>query len=118
MIQIIPKEHLMNYPCSVVAVASALNLKDKDIEIPDKLKSDGYLTLEEMNKYIRKNLKVKKKEYFKRDERKTLTELFEHNDKKAIVCLLGHYIYVDSMEYYSFFNNDDDPVVCIWWLAI
>lgn len=32
------------------------------------------------------------------------------------VCLLGHYIYIDNDNYYSFFDNDEDEVVCIWWL--
>ncbi len=106
-----------DFPCSMVAVGCALGEdKDKVISRAIGLKNDGYLTLDNMNKYIRSLLDVQKKEYFKRGERMTLEELLKGNERRAVVCLLGHYVYIDHEDYWSFFKNEMDEVVCIWWL--
>ena len=43
-------------------------------------------------------------------------EFLKNNEQKAIICLLGHYIYAERENYWLFFDNETDPVVCVWWL--
>ena len=117
MKRITPKSIYKGLPCSLVAVGCAIGEKDgKVIEKATGLKDTGYLTLNDMNKYIRSLLPIQKKDYFKRGERPKLKELLEDNNRKAVVCLLGHYVYIDKDKYYSFFKNEYDDVVCIWWI--
>ena len=105
----VPSPALQMVPCSVVAVASALGRR------PDgspQLRPDGYATLAAANKFIRANLPIKRRKDFKRGERPLLRDL--HFTGKAIVCVLGHYIYLDGEDYYSFFENENDDVVAVW----
>lgn len=110
MNQVLPNPSLAYYPCSIVAVSTA----KKQLTITTDIKKDGYLTLKNFNRFIRANMSVEKYVYYKRTERKPLKEF--HFDGKAMVLVLGHCIYVDKDNYYSFFNNDDDMVVAIWYL--
>ena len=68
------------------------------------------------NKFIRSFLKIKKKQYFKRTERVSLKEFLEKNTERCCVCVYGHFIYVDGNDYWSFFDNDNDKIVCIWYI--
>ena len=106
-----PPQELRGMPCCIVAVACALG---KIPKIEPNLKEDGYTTLEEANKYIRKNLSVRKRIDYKRGNRPKLKEI--NMDGKAIVCVLGHYLFVDGDVYYSFFNNNNDNIISIWLL--
>ena len=112
MIRHNPSPALSQCPCSVVAVASALGHRP---EGEPQLRADGYATLAAANKFIRANLPVKRRKDYKRGERPTLRDL--NYDGKAIVCVLGHYIYLDGDDYYSFFDNDNDDVVAVWELG-
>lgn len=103
-------------PCSIVAISCACgNLQHvlKESEALD-YRADGYLTLQQMNKLVRSCLSVKRRIDFKRGERPKLKDL--HIDEKAIVCVLGHYLYLNNDIYYSFFDNDEDDVVAAWLL--
>lgn len=111
MIRICPDETLINEPCSVVAVAVANGGNKIPVQVS---KADGYMTLEDMNRYVRSNLHVAKRVYYKRGQRPKLCEL-ECNGR-AIICVLGHYIYVEDEKYYSFFDNLNDDVISIWFL--
>lgn len=105
-----PSERLRGIPCSMVAVACALG-----VETPPggMVLSDGqYGSLNNMNTYVRRYLPVKRQTKYRRGERPKLKEL--HLDGKAIVCVLGHFLYLDHETYWSFFRNSDDPVVCVW----
>ena len=110
--RITPNSALNGVPCSIVAVSCALGKSPE--EIPE-LKDDGYATLNSANKYIRKNLKVRKRGDYKRGERPLLKDL--NLDGKGIVCVLGHYLFLDHDKYYSFFENDYDDVVAVWILG-
>ena len=118
MARITPNAKYHGLPCSYVAVGCAAEEQRKQIEgLAEGLKSNGYLSLNDMNKYIRTILPIKKKEYFKRGERPKLLDILKTDDKKAVVCLLGHYVYIDGKgNYWSFFKNEYDDVVCIWWI--
>ena len=111
MKRIVPNEELINLPCSVVAVSCALDSVPKDLP---ELKPDGYATLKAANKFIRKHLDVQKYVSFKRFARPKLKDIVFESE--AIVCILGHFIYVKQDIYYSFFDNDNDPIVAIWFL--
>lgn len=117
MKRITPYQYLAYTPCSIVAVTCALN-HDKsivDAEQPKDLpllRDDGYMTLNAMNQYIRANLQVKKRIDYKRGQRPLLKDL--QIDGKAIVCVFGHYVFVDKDVYYSFFDDDNDEVVAVW----
>jgi len=114
-----PDIKYQNLPCSYVATGCAYeDYFEKDFFeiIPDGLRNDGYLNLDNANKYIRKHLPVKKKQYFKRSERITLREFLSNNTARCCVCVYGHFIYVNQKDYWSFFENEDDLVVCIWFL--
>lgn len=114
MSRITPDAIYDGLPCSVVAVGCALG-SGSEIMV-NGLKADGYLTLDNMNRYIRSLLPIQKKEYFKRGTRPLLKDFLEGNKKRAVVCLLGHYVYVDKEDYWSFFKNEYDEVVCVWWI--
>ena len=112
MHRITPLESLSDEPCSVVAVACALNGNAITGDYYEKLRNDGYATLDVANKYIRANLPIKKRLNFRRGLRPKLKHL--HFAGKAIVCVYGHFLYLDHEEYWSFFDNEDDEVVTIW----
>ncbi len=115
MERIIPPAWASGLPCSMCAVACAFGAMPTGVPA---MRSDGYATLASANKFIRANLPVRRRKDYKRGERKTLSQLFgdpaNRPAEKAVVCVLGHYVYVDGTTYWSFFENDDDEVVAIW----
>ncbi len=114
MERIEPKRYLSGIPCSIVAVTTACDLLKGTTytDNPPMLRENGYTTLAETNKYIRANLNVKKATYYTKKERPKLKDL--HLNGKAIVTVLGHYLYLDNETYYSFFDNENDEVVQVW----
>ena len=112
-----PKYHGM--PCSYVGTGCAYEDIWKEPfcpPLPEGLRNDGYLTLDGANKFLRAHLKVRKKVYFRRNERIPLREFLENNTEQCCVCVYGHFVYVNGRDYWSFFENEDDPVVCVWYL--
>ena len=69
-----------------------------------------------IHKSIRANLPISKRIYYRRAERISLNDFLENNKEKCIVCVLGHYIFVNRGDYYSYFDNEDDVVVCVWYI--
>lgn len=115
----IPGKRYEGLPCSYVATGCAYeDLFKRPFPAPlsDELRGDGYLSLEGANRYIRRYLPVRKKVYFRRSERPLLADMLEGNREKACVCLYGHFVYISGDDYWSFFENEKDPVVCIWYL--
>lgn len=115
----IPGSKYLGLPCSYVATGCAFEDyfgKPFNEDLPNGLKDSGWLSLADGNRFVRKYLPVKKKLYFKRKERFPLSEFLKTNKDNAVVCVYGHLIYVKGSDYISFFDNDDDPVVCIWLL--
>ena len=120
MKRITPDRVYEGLPCSMVAVGCALGLSDMGsisaLRSPD-LRSDGYLSLDGLNRLIRANLAVTHMEYFKRVDRPALRDWAHANiGHRAVVCVLGHYIYFDGRDYHSFLWNGGDPVVKVWYL--
>jgi hypothetical protein len=115
MNRIIPDDALYGKPCCITAVVCAAPNKNlaNNLEFLPK-RGEGYATLDAANKFIRTNLDVKKNTKYRRGERPLLKDL--HLDGKAIVCVKGHYLYLDHETYYSFFDNEDDDVVSVWQL--
>ena len=117
--RITPNERFNFKPCSIVALYYAykdiykVNMSMDDIV---KARPDGYLALSKMHTYVNMLFHVSKAEQYGKAKRFPLGEFLLNNDKKAIVCVLGHYVYVDGKNYYSFFNNYGDMVVKIWYL--
>ena len=112
-----PKYH--NFPCSVVGTGTAyeyLTGNPFSMDMPKGIKDNGYLPLSNEDAYIRQFLKVKKKKYYQRKDRITLARFLNDYKGTAAVCVLGHFIFVDNGDYWSFFDNDEDPVVCVWFL--
>lgn len=117
MKRIIPDKIYEGEPCSVVAVGCALGVTGTLVEclFSRELHSDGYLSLDGMNRLIRSNLKVERRLNFRRGERPTLREYAAtYSGKRAIVCVAGHFLYFDGRNYYSFFKNGGDPVISAW----
>ena len=115
--RITPDSKYNGMPCSYVSTGCAyedMYRKPFPVDVSEHVKADGWLTLNDMNAYIRAVLPVKKKTYYKRNERMTLREFLLQNEDNCIVCVAGHFIYVDNANYWSFFNNEDDSVICIW----
>ena len=115
----IPDAKYSGYPCSYVGTGCAYEDqtgKEFDQPLPEALRSDGYLSLDAENKYIRSVLPVKKKQYFKRGERPILKAWLAQNKYPCCICVYGHFIYAKGEDYWSFFDNDDDEIVCIWYL--
>ena len=116
--QIEPVRKFSPCPCSIVAVGTAyehIRQEPFDMGVP-VLKDNGYGGLKEIDTYIKEYLKVKRKHYYKRSERPTLQEFLEGNVEKCVVCVYGHYLYAEEDMYYSFFNNDNDKVVQVWYV--
>lgn len=117
MIQMVPNEKYQCRPCSQVAIGTACEQAGYDYYLPNELldsindSEDGYLTLRDMNRFVRALLPVKKRINYKRGQRPYLNQV---KPCKAIVCVLGHYLYMDYNKYYSFFDNEHDEVVTIW----
>ena len=117
MKRIEPPKKYNGLPCSMVSVLCAVgDANDKAIGLAVGLRNDGYLTLKDMNKYIRSCMDIRKRQDFKRGERKTLQDFLSGNKEKGIICVRGHYIYVEGETYYSFFDNDMDEVITVWWI--
>lgn len=118
--QIIPNERFNGIACSKVALYYAYkDIYNQKIAVNDIIQTrpDGYLALAKMNHYINMFFRVKKAKQYNKQERFSLAEfLLKGNDKKCIISLLGHYIYVDGVNYFSFFNNLHDKVVKVWYL--
>ena len=118
--QIIPNERFNGIACSKVALYYAYkDIYKQKIAVNEIIQTrpDGYLALAKMNHYINMFFHVKSAKQYSKQERFSLAEfLLKGNDKKCIICLLGHYIYVDGKDYYSFFENSNDKVVKIWYV--
>lgn len=117
--RITPNIKYNNMPCSFVGTGSAYEDVYKTpftAPLPMGLQTNGYLSLEDENKYIRKYLPVAKKVYYKRGERPLLKDFLKDNDKRCCICVYGHFIYVNGKDYWSFFNNENDDIVCIWYI--
>lgn len=117
--KITPSERFYNTPCSMVALYYAYkNIYNQRIAVEEIIRTrpDGYLALAKMNNYINMFFKVKKAQQYGKDKRFSLSEFLKTNDKKCMVCVLGHYIYVDGKNYFSFFDNEKDKVVKVWYV--
>ena len=108
-----PDRMFDDIPCAIVAVGTAIG---KMPPKPSALKADGYLTLTGMNKYCRSLLPVDGMVQYKRGQRPTLRDFLEGNKRKAVVCVLGHFLYADRNTYWSFLKNANDQVVAVWYL--
>ena len=108
-----PATMFYDVPCSMVAVGTAIGAFPPT---PGLLRADGYLPLKGMDQYCRSQLRVRKKVQFPRATRPTLKDFLEGNSEKAIICVLGHFIYADGNTYWSFLRNAKDPVVAVWYL--
>lgn len=137
MNQIIPSEKYSGIPCSLVALGCMADYyglkKDYRAVIRDnniKYKDDGYLTLDGFNKLLRASWGkacVTKSVYFKQNERIKLKD-FPYYTKKlhkekglispiACITVLGHSVFAVDNSYYSFFDNNDDEIVRIWYIS-
>ena len=117
--RITPINKYRGLPCSYVGIGCAYEdfyNKPFTISMFENLKDDGWATLENTNKYVRSLLPIKKKVYFKRNERIKLKEFLSENTEKCLVCVYGHFIYVNGKDYWSFFENENDKIVCIWYI--
>lgn len=118
MKRIAPDNRLVNYPCCIVAVSTVLGFDNASNRAAQsrtwfpQMDASGYVTLSEANRFIRANLNVRKRMDFKRGSRPLLKDL--NLNGKAIVCVLGHYLYLNHETYYSFFDNENDEVVAVW----
>ena len=114
----LPDPKYNELPCSYVGTGCAYeDYYGKQFNVPmiENLKN-GWSTLNNTDKYVRSLLPVTRKVYYKRDERFTLNDFLKSNDKKCLVCVYGHFIYVNKGDYWSFFPNENDKIVCIWYL--
>lgn len=112
---------IYNYmPCSVVAVGCAIGADSVNALNGLKsrsLHSDGYLSLRGMESLVKANLDVTGKEYYRKGQRPALRDFAHaHEGRKAVICLLGHFVYFDGHDYYSFFKNGGDQVVQVWYV--
>ena len=123
-----PDRVYLGLPCSVVAVGCALGITDRAVvqsvladaqngSYGPKLEEDGYLSLRGLNGLIRAHMRVTRRENFKRGQRPALRDFaHSHLGQRAVICVLGHYLYFDGRDYHSFLWNGGDPVVSVWYL--
>jgi len=118
--RITPKSKYLDQPCSYVGTGCAyedITGKRFTASLPEGLSDTGRATLQQLNGYVREHLKVKKKVYYRRAERFKLRDFLAGNTDRAVIVVLGHAIYANGQDYWSFFKNENDEVVCIWYLA-
>lgn len=117
MKRIVPDKIYRGLPCSVVAAGCALHLavraSIRALYSPD-LKRDGYLSLDGMNRLIRANMAVVRRVNYKRGQRPCLRDFCHEFSGRAVVCVAGHFVYVENGDYYSFFKNGNDEVISVW----
>lgn len=118
MKRITPKDFYLDLPCSVVSIGCAAeslygSFNYGKIKAFSEIASrnDNYATLRSVNEQVRKFFKVKKYTYFTRAERRTLKEF---RGITAIVCVIGHFLFLNGDNYYSYFENENDKVVAVW----
>ncbi len=120
MKRITPDDIYRGLPCSTVALGCALGYTEREDVAGLRsagLTEDGYLSLRGMNALVRARTRVRKVVSFKRGERPALRDFAHENiGHRAIICLLGHFVYFDGRDYHSFFKNGSDPVVQVWYL--
>lgn len=117
MKRIVPNKIFRGAPCSVVALGCALHVTNRGALralYSDDMKADGYLSLRGMNALVRAHMHVKQRWNFKKDVRPCLRDFCHDFSGRAIVCVLGHFVYVEDGDYYSYFFNGDDKVVTVW----
>ena len=115
MIRQDPESYLYDKPCCYVAVACALGEQPTNInDFFQQIRDDGYATLQKANRFIRDNLNIKGTVTYKKGEIPLLKDL--KLDRRAIVLVIGHFVYVDGDKYWSYFQNDFDEVVQIWFI--
>jgi len=120
-----PPDECRGLPCSIVGGACAMlqrgeaeaaaaairRIREEERRLGISHRSDGYLTLAANNKLVRALFGVKRRRDFKRGERPKLKDLEE---KEALVCVYGHFLYLKDGGYWSYFDNADDEVVALW----
>ena len=120
MKRVVPDKIYRGLPCSTVSVGCALGVANRaairGLKSP-YLTEDGFLSLTDMNHLVRAHLRVKRRKTFREEDRPVLRD-FAHSNlgKRAVVCVLGHYLYFDGKDYHSFFWNGGDEVVSVWYL--
>lgn len=78
MARITPNAKYHGLPCSYVAVGCAAEEQRKQVEgLAEGLKSNGYLSLNDMNKYIRTNSSNKEKRIFQKRRKTKATGYIE-----------------------------------------
>ena len=118
-IQITPNQKYKGLPCAYVGTGCAYeDIYHQAFTEPmlDNLRDDGWSTLDNTNKYVRSILPIKKQVYYKRNERISLKEFLANNDSKCLVCVYGHFIYAKENNYWSYYDNSEDMVVCVWYI--
>lgn len=117
MKRIVPGKIYRGLPCSVVALGCALKIGDSEALqrlYSPSIHADGYLSLDGMNRLVRANMGVIRRVNYRRGERPCLRDFCHRFDGKAVVCVAGHFVYVEDGNYYSFFKNGNDEVICVW----
>ena len=70
-----------------------------------------------MDDLLKANMRVIRRVYYKRGERPRLWDFMRENKgRRAVLCLLGHFVYFDGEDYHSFLKNDGDLVVKAWYV--
>lgn len=114
-----PNEYYRDFPCSVIAICCGLKGYSNELDslYAEAKQNDNYASLQRVNREIKKLLKVKQYTYYTREQR--IPFKMYHGKGRAIVCVYGHYIYVDFDKncYWSFFDNLNDKVVAVWELV-
>lgn len=106
-----PSGRFNDMPCLFTAVDLAMGVLESPHGWPE-LRKNGYASLNAANTWIRENLPLKRRKDYRRGRRPKLKDL--HLDGIAVVCVLGHYVFLDHEVYWSFFNNEEDEVVTVW----
>ena len=114
-----PDKKYRGQPCSVTCVGTAydhIHTWPFMIVKPEGIRYYGYLSLKYMNQFPREFLPGAKRVDFKKNERPQLKDFLSTNDARCCICVLGHYLYADTQTYWSFFDNDNDEVIAVWYL--
>ena len=97
---------------SVAMAFSDLNSCKFKGEIPDT-----YSSADVCNEYIHKHLTIDGQLKYKYNERPDVSQLIRtHKTSKMIIRTFAHCVYYDGIDYYSYYNIDEMPVLSVWFL--
>lgn len=111
-----PDQKYSEIPCSYASLYIAMDVFRKTDPKPVVPDGTSYLTLDAADRLFKKYFPRARRYYYNKDNRVILNLFLQTNNQKVIICVKGHYLFANGRNYYSFFDNNLDEIIGIWYL--